>query len=362
MKTLNRAIFAFMLLYTFKSGKAQTDSAKSPLKVSGYIEAYYCYDFANPKNHVRPNFLYSFNKHNEVNINLGFIQASYNRDGVRANFAIMSGTYAEYNLSSEHPIFQHLLEGTIGFKLLKNKNLWVDVGVMPSHIGFESAIGKNCWNLTRGILAENSPYYESGVKLGYTSSNEKLYFAALYLNGWQHIQRLPDNQTPAFGTQLTLKPNSRVTFNWSTFVGNEFPDSVRKWRYFHNFYGIFQLSPKFGLIAGFDIGWQQKLKNGNSYNVWYTPNLIARYFITNKLIVAARGEYYNDANGVIIYTGTTHGFQTYGYSLNVDYLIRDNIMWRIEGRTLTSEDTIFTLDGKSSNQNYFITTSLAISF
>lgn len=60
---------------------------------------------------------------------------------------------------------------------------------MPSHIGFESAIGKDCWNLTRSILADNSPYYETGIKLGYTSKNEKLYLAGMYLNGWQRIQK-----------------------------------------------------------------------------------------------------------------------------------------------------------------------------
>ncbi len=46
---------------------------------------------------------------------------------------------------------------------------------MPSHIGFESAVGSDCWNLTRSILAENSPYFESGIKLNYTNKKQDVY-------------------------------------------------------------------------------------------------------------------------------------------------------------------------------------------
>ena len=87
------------------------------------------------------------------------------------------------------------------------------------------------------------------------------------------------------------------------------------------------------------------------------PGLIGK-----KIGIAARGEYYSDEKGVIIATGTTHGFKTLGYSLNLDCVIDDNELWRIEARGLTSEDKIFILDNSPSNQNYFITSALAISF
>jgi hypothetical protein len=41
---------------------------------------------------------------------------------------------------------------------------------MPSHIGFESVISADCWTLTRSLLAENSPYYETGMRLEATST------------------------------------------------------------------------------------------------------------------------------------------------------------------------------------------------
>jgi hypothetical protein len=332
------------------------------LKISGYLETYYSFDISNPDNHTRPGFVYSHNRHNEVNLNLGFVKLAYNTDKVRANLALMTGTYSNANLAAEPGVLKNIFEANAGVKISKKKNLWIDAGIFASHIGFESAIGKDCWNLTRSILADNSPYFESGAKISYTSDNEKWFVSGLILNGWQRIQRVDGNNLPAFGHQLTFKPNSKVTLNSSSFVGSDTPDETRQMRYFHNFYGQFQVHEKFGLIVGFDIGAQQKFKGSGNNNTWYSTVLIAKYTPTKKISIATRGEYYSDANGVIIATGTLNGFKTYGYSLNLDYNIVDNVVWRIEGRGFTSKDEIFTLDNKPSNQNYFITTALAISF
>ena len=68
---------------------AQNDSA---IKVSGYIETYFGYDFNKPTDNTRPGFVYSHNRHNEVNLNLGFIKGSYDNGFIRANLALMAGT------------------------------------------------------------------------------------------------------------------------------------------------------------------------------------------------------------------------------------------------------------------------------
>ena len=238
----------------------------------------------------------------------------------------------------------------------------MDAGIFASHIGFESAIGKDCWSLTRSILADNSPYYESGVKISYNSDNGKLFLSSLFLNGWQRMQRIDGNNTPAFGHQLTYKPSAKVTLNSSSFIGSDTPDSTKRMRYFHNFYGIFQLNDKVGLTLGFDIGTQQKAKGSSEYDVWYSPVAILKYSPSNKMNVAIRGEYYSDKNQVIVATGTPNGFQTWGYSVNFDYVITDNLMWRVEGRGLNNKDQSFVNDNKPSSQNYFMTTALAFSF
>lgn len=339
---------------------AQQDSTK-PFSFSAYLETYYAYDFAKPDNHTRPDFVYSYNRHNEVNLNLGYVKTTYNTKNTRANLALMAGTYSNANLAHESGVLKNIFEANAGIKLSKTQNLWADAGIFASHIGFESATGKDCWNVSRSILADNSPYYESGIKISYNSNNEKWLLSALLLNGWQRIQRVNGNNTPAFGHQVMWKPNPKITLNSSSFVGSIFPDSIRKMRYFHNFYGQFQMFAKFGIITGFDTGIQQKAKNSTDYDVWYSPVLILRYELSQKINLAARAEYYHDPNQVIIATSTPNGFQTYGYSLNFDYHISENVLWRMEARIFTSKDKIFTLNKQPNTQNYFVLTVLAVS-
>lgn len=358
MKPFLIAIFLFHTL--FLSGQA--DTTESWLEISAYAEVYYAYDFNQPEDHLRPGFLYSHNRHNEFNLNLGFLKGAYTTERVRANLALAAGTYINANYTSEPGVLKNLFEANAGIKLSKNSNLWIDAGIFASHIGFESAVSKDCWGLTRSMLAENSPYYESGAKLTFMTNDQKWLFSGLWLNGWQHIQRPDGNNTPAFGTQITYTPSDKVTLNYSTFIGNDKPDEVKQMRYFQNVYAILHLVDKLHFTAGFDFGSEQTSTGSNTYNQWYSPVLIARYIFSDTWSVTGRGEFYSDVNGVIIPTGTENGFQTSGYSLNLDYHIRENAVWRIEGRMLKSTDEIFVKDGRAVDTNTCLTTSLAVSF
>src|SRR4051794_35041540 len=89
--------------------KAQSDSLKS-IEVIAYLETFYSYDFGRPSNHLRPSFIYSYNRHNEVNINLGFIKLNFFKDNIRANLALMTGTYANANLATEPGVLKNIFE------------------------------------------------------------------------------------------------------------------------------------------------------------------------------------------------------------------------------------------------------------
>ena len=360
-----KKILLAAMIFSSINTNAQKDSAattSNPLSFSGYAEGYYSYDFNQPKNNTKPGFLYSHNRHNEFNVNLAFVRGTYSGDKVRGTVALGVGTYMNANYSAEPSTLKNVYEANAGIKLGK-KNLWLDMGILPSHIGFESAVSKDCPTLTRSLLADNTPYFEGGARLSYTTDNGKWFFAGLLLNGWQRITRVDGNSLMSFGTQITYKPSSSTTLNYSTFIGTDKPDSARLIRVYHNIYGIFQVSKQFGLTAGFDIGTEQKTKGNSKTNTVYSPVLIAKYSINDKWAIAARGEYYSDENGILVSTGTANGFKTTGFSLNLDYAPASNLLLRFEGRTLNSKDKIFTGDnGKSKQGDGFFTTSVAISF
>ncbi len=338
------------------------DSTKGPLAFNGYLEAFYLYDFNKPTDGNRPGFVYSHNRHNEFNMNLGFIKASYTTERVRANLALAAGTYVNANYTAEPGVLKNIFEANAGIKLSKKKTLWLDAGIFPSHIGFESAISKDCWTLTRSILAENTPYYEAGAKITYTTDDGKWLLSGMALNGWQRITRVSGNSLMSWGTQIQYKPSDKVLLNYSTFIGTDKPDNARLSRFFHNIYGIFPISDKVGLTLGFDIGKEEKFPNGNNSITWYSPVAILKYTISSKWAIAGRAEHYNDKNGVIIATSTPNDFQTTGYSLNIDYAPVKNVLVRVEGRTLSSKDNIFIKGTSFVKNNTFVTSSIAVSF
>lgn len=346
-----------------------TVAPNSGLTVTGYVEAYYTHDFTAPKTaQERPGFLYNHKRNREVNVNLAFIKGAYTSDRVRANLAIQVGTYAQYNYAAEQGLLKNIFEANAGVKLSKTHDLWLDAGIFSSHIGFESAISKDCWTLTRSLVAENSPYYLAGAKLTYNTPNGKWTLLGSVLNGWQRIAKLPGYSGPSVSTQVQFKPTGKLVLNWSSFLGSDRPDSLKQTRFYNNIYAIVNPTGKVSAILGFDIGADRKpvgpdgRRVGNGSYVWYAPVAIVRYSFSDVVKLAGRVEYYDDKNGVIIATGTPNGFKTWGYSLNVDYFILPTALFRIEGKVYNSQDAIFETASRASKTNTSLTTSLAVSF
>ncbi|MBD2703717.1 porin [Spirosoma sp. BT702] len=382
MKTFLNLLLSTFGLTTILPTMAQSSSdstksdATSALNVSGYVEAYYVHDFTSPKTaQERPEFLYNHKRNREVNVNLAFIKAAYSNERVRANLALQVGTYAQYNYAAEQELLRHIFEANAGVKLSKSRDLWLDAGIFTSHIGFESAISKDCWTLTRSLLAENSPYYLAGAKLTYNTPNGKWTLLGSILNGWQRIKKMDGYSGPAISTQIQYKPSSNLILNWSTFIGSDRPDSLKQGRFFNNLYAIINPTGKLGVTLGFDIGADRKpiadgrtgRRMGDGSYVWYSPVVIARLRTGERSNMAGRIEYYDDRNGLIISTGIAsanrpNGFQTWGYSLNYDYAILPNALFRIEGKLYSSKDPIFETRSGLSKTNTSLTTSLAVSF
>jgi hypothetical protein len=359
---MNRITLTVILVLTMAIVKAQDTTHTSKLIISGYAELYYSYDFNQPQDHNRPPFVFSYNRTNEVNLNLGFIKAAYTSENIRTNFALMAGTYTNANLAAEPDVLKNIYEANAGIKLSKKADLWLDAGIFASHIGFESAVGKDCWVLTRGIVSDNTPYYESGAKITYNTPDGKFTAIVLFLNGWQRIQREDGNNSPAGGIELTWKPSANFTLNYSNYLGTEGPDSVSVKRFYHDLYAILQLTPKFGITAGIDYGTQQKSKTGTGSDNIIAPVIIVRYLLDKQWAVAARYEYYKDKNGIFINTGTPNGFNTAGYSLNLDYIPFPNAIIRLEGKTYSSKDKIFISANGATSASPLITGSMAVSF
>jgi hypothetical protein len=342
----------------------QADSAfsvKPVLSVSGFVDAFYVYDFNRPEGDFRQSFLYNHNRHNEFNLNLGLLGIHLEHPRYRAHLSLQAGTYPIDNLAAEPGVLRHIFEAWAGLALDREGRLWVDAGILPSHIGFESAISTENFTLTRSLSAENSPYFLTGARLSF-QANQKWLFAALAVNGWQRIQKVSGNSLLSFGTQVFYMPSEKIQLNWSTFIGTDDPDTERRMRYFSNLFGRFRVTDRFGILAGYDMGIQQERKGGSSYDLWLTPTLIGQYSFNRHWQTAVRLEYYQDPGGVIIPSDVPDGFRSLGASWNVDYVPFPGVKGRLEARWLRSQDPVFRAEGGMEAHNFFLGTSLAVEF
>lgn len=360
----NLLLFSFVLL-VFR-GKTQIDSiqnwqTKPKLSISGFLDVFYVYDGNQPSTNYRQPFLYNHNRHNEFNLNLGFVKLAVVHPKYRANFALQAGTYVQDNYAAEPALLKNIFEANAGFSISKKNRLWIDAGIFGSHIGFESAIASDNWTLTRSLLAENSPYYLAGAKMTY-KPNDKWEMAVLALNGWQRIQRVSGNSLPSFGTQVKYTKSDKWTLNWSTFIGTDDPDSLRRMRYFSNLYGQFQLNKRWGILVGFDAGVQQSAQFSSNYDTWLSPVFIAQVRLKEKWKTALRLEYYQDSKGVIIPSTSPSGFRTAGISWNVDFCPTPNFIWRFESRYLHSPDKLFARGNGFVRVDVFFGTAIGVRF
>jgi hypothetical protein len=347
---------------------ADGDADKVNLTFGGFIDTYYLYDFNAPSLSDRTltnGALYATTgeRSNEFNINLAFVEARISSDRVRGRLALQAGTsvqaayYQESSglglLASRLPA-ELIQEAYVGYRIADG--LWVDGGIYFAHIGFESFISRDNWAYTRSMIADFSPYYETGVKLTFQPSS--LWLAQVHvLNGWQNIYET--NKNKALGLQLSYTPPSRLVLTYNNYFGDE-PGGLA--RFFNELIGRVSLTDSVQVALTLDEG-SQVLGNGTGTAYWYGGALLAHWQLCPKVALTGRVEQYIDKHGVIVQPGTPDGFSVTGASANVDVQLHQNLLWRNEARVLLSnEDAVFTGSAGPETSDKFLVSSLALSF
>jgi hypothetical protein len=300
-------------------------SAQDSTNVSfeGYAEVYYGAQQSTATQ--RPDFLDNHTV-NGLAVNIAWLKWTVDHNRWRIVAAPMIGTYVNSNLDNEPNAVQHLYEASIGYRLGGGANSRIDAGVMPSHIGLESNFGRNNLNLTRSLLAENTPYYECGVRWSGTTENG-LSWAVLVLNGWQRIAVADDQIRPNFGMQLQHDNKKGRVLNYSNYLG-----SINgRYSVYHNFYATQKIASNWFINAEFNYEAMERSKD------FIGGSLALGKQLFHDWTVAGRIEQVRDVNNTYFATRTTPAqINPGGWSANIDYQPHKAIKCRIEARRLWS--------------------------
>ncbi len=310
--------------------------------IGGYVDSYYGYNFNRPADGTNPYFVSSA-RHNELTINLAYVDVRYRSSFMRARFVPGFGTYMDANYKNEPGSLKNMVEANVGVLISQKRKIWIDVGVLGSPYTNESAISKDHLMYTRSFAPENVPYYITGAKLSVPiSAKVNTYF--YLINGWQVIQ--DNNSGKSLGTQLEYRPNNKMLFNWNTYFGDERSDQNpdNRMRYFNDFYWIFNSGGKFSATSCFYFGFQDKATGPTAR--WWQANFIANYSINDVFSISGRIEHFDD-DGAIFTTSITGspGFKASSVGSCLNLRLHKWALARFEARQFfSSEDVYFNKD------------------
>jgi hypothetical protein len=331
----------------------------------GFVDSYYAYDFGRPKTFDRP-FTTQAARHNEFNVNLVYVEAKVSGARVRGRLALQAGTSVQSNYSGEPTVgtvsgpdlSRFIQEAVAGYAI--TPSLWVDGGIVLSHIGEESFISRDNLTYTRSLSAEFTPYYESGVKLTWQAT-PRLSALLTVVNGWQNISE--NNQDKGVGARLDYATSGGTTLSYYNFFGNEAGSGLLR-----AFSGVglkTNLVSNFAVQWNFDYGTQQEPLGGNS--TWFSSGLIGKLQLNPNVGVSGRVERYQDPDNVIVATPDSSGFKVTTASLGLDLspLGGPRVLWRSEVRGSWAATPIFpkrnAITGTSTS-NALLVTSLGLTF
>lgn len=332
-------------------------SAEDSVNVSWSASAdvFYSHSLNDPPDHQRA-YTTQPARNAEFGLMLGYIGLAVSGPDYRGRVALQEGWFTRANYVGPDSAWRWIQEASAGLRI--TNGLWLDAGVMFSHIGYESMITRDNLTLSRSFTADYTPYYSTGASLAWSIS-DAITLTGLVLNGWQQIVDINDDL--ALGTRLLVKPSSELTLNWSTFLGNEQPRGMPALVRFHNnLWAEWKPSTAWTLVLMGDLCMQETATDASAQQ-WYA-GVISSHVLSDAFRLTARVEHYNDAKNIFIATPAGTPFQATAASANLDYRPNSAFLIRCEVRTMMAADDVFpSNDGLRSNDTY-ITLSTSVAF
>lgn len=318
---------------------------QDPIHASAFVDTTIAHDFNDLPTRYRPYTTQPY-YNNEGALNLGFVDATLSTERYHGRLALQYGSSVIANYADEPDEFVRYFQEAYGGISLSDT--WrIYAGIYFSHIGMESWISRNDYTIGRSLIADYSPYYQSGVYSDHDIS-DRLHVELHVIRGWQNIS---EDQDPCYGTQIAydLTPQTKVLHN--TFIGDE--DGLR---IFNDFIVRHSFTKAFGIAAAFDVGAQNRSEESRAW--WYGWSIIPHYTVNDTVSIAGRVEQYADPHQVILQSLSDQSFNATSLSANIDITVLTDLKWRNEYRAYVSSRELFPNDGGFSTADNLITTSL----
>ncbi len=257
-----------------------------PLSIMGHVDAYYRYS----TNGVAGKTSYS-----DAGKGFGFGMANLqlSKDAGKVSFMadVMFGPRAEgtnyYYVGDNSSSLTFIKQLYVAYK--PTDKLKFTLGNFMTFVGYELAEASNNLNYSMSYNYTNGPFYHTGLKLDYQFTDK---FGGM-IGVFNRTDTKLDNGSKFVGGQLSYVDGPfKIYFNGLS--GKEIDSSAVTTLDITTSY---QATPKLGL--GFNLINKSTTPEGGSAKSWLGTALYVNYAVSDKFLLAARGEYLADSKGAL---------------------------------------------------------------
>lgn len=332
--------------------------------LSGYVDVYYGMytDSVGPGNFQK--FPSISPRSNSPSLNTAMLTMQYNGKKMRSFTALHFGDFANSTWSNT---YGPVMEAHMGVKVCDK--LWVDAGLFRGHFGTEYLLPVENIASSLAVASYYEPYYESGLRLNY-SPTSKFDINVYLLNGYGIYN--DNNEKKSFGAALSYTFNEHWNIGYTNYIGDDSPpgDNTSHLRVAQNAFVNFQMK-RLKVQVGGDYMMQghSDLDDAGKTAGMFSALATIKYQLPKTFAICARGEMFNDGNGILTgvikdRTGKMTGYALWGATLGAEYKPTPGSYVKLEGRMLQmdKDQFIFRYNGVGQNNRFEVMVHAGISF
>ena len=177
-------------------------------------------------------------------------------------------------------VLRHIHRANVSYLAPVGNGLTLTAGLLNSFIGYESFYSRNNYNYTRSYMADNAPYFMTGVAAQY-AVDQTLTFAVYVINGYEKpVATEPGSELRhSSDVEASAPVDAHTEYIWSGSIRYRadvlavFLDSIVEWK-----------DANWTVAFAYDIGTENAVEQaGHPRLLWSSTALFARYHISGPL-------------------------------------------------------------------------------
>ena len=357
------------------------------VEVSGFIDTYYSYNFAEPKDNlgsggdfVRPDLLEvrSFDREHDSftlsNIEISVFKPSTESDPIGFGFTTNYGeiarrlTFVPAEITTNTRVDDDdftVSQGFVTYKAPVGKGIDFKFGKFATWIGAELWESVDNPNYSRSLLYQNAiPFTHTGLAVSYPLL-DNLTATGYFVNGWDTF--VDNNGAKTFGYQFIWAVAENTSFIVNGSHGAEQDEDLAEganenWRHFWDLILAFKPLANTSINLNFDYGTEEGAEGigGGFYasptgrnGQWWGFAGIINQDLSDAVGVAFRGEYFDDKDGARLGVDELDIWEITG---TVNIKIRENLLVRPEIRYDEANQEVF------AGQDNELTTAISVAY